>query len=142
MKIDTITIIASGVLLAAALLVLCAGHLRRRHHLRRLLVTDLLRDYFKGGMAAAQLGRRTREIASRHFTGSNEFYALTVSAFQRAIDANLAQQAATRLAHQRRSYWVGPNPQLPRLMVQHYKWTMLDVVHDHWLLPKGKSDDK
>jgi predicted urease superfamily metal-dependent hydrolase len=95
MKIDTITIIASGVLLAAALLVLCAGHLRRRHHLRRLLVTDLLRDYFKGGMAAAQLGRRTREIASRHFTGSNEFYALTVSAFQRAIDANLAQQAHT-----------------------------------------------
>ena len=82
MKIDTITIIASGALLALALVVLYAGYLRRRHHVRRLLVTDLLRDYFRGHMPAPQLKRRTREIASQHFTSSDEFYALAVSAFQ------------------------------------------------------------
>jgi hypothetical protein len=96
MKIDTVTIIASGALLAAALLILYAGHLRRRHHLRRLLVTDLLRSYFKGDVPASQLGRRTREIASQHFTGSNEFYALVVSAFQTAADAALAKQPDTK----------------------------------------------
>ena len=96
MKNDTITIIASGALLAAALLVLYAGHLRRRHHLRRLLVMDLLRDYFKGDLPAPQLGRRTREIASRHFTDSDEFFALAVSAFQSAADSALAPQAHTK----------------------------------------------
>jgi hypothetical protein len=96
MKIDTITIIASGILLATALLVLYAGHVRRRHYLRRLLVMDLLRDYFKGDMSVPQLEQRTRDIASRHFTASNEFYALVVSAFQNAADAALAGQAHTK----------------------------------------------
>ncbi len=96
MKNDTITIIASGALLAAALLVLYAGHLRRRHHLRRLLVMDLLRDYFKGDLPAPQLGRRTREIGSRHFTDSDEFHALAVSAFQSAADSALAPQSHTK----------------------------------------------
>ena len=64
MKIDTITIIASGALLALALVVLYAGYLRRRHHVRRLLVTDLLRDYFRGHMPAPQLKRRTKSPAS------------------------------------------------------------------------------
>jgi hypothetical protein len=101
MRIDTIAIIASGALLAAAILVLCAGHLHRRHHLRRLMVMDLLKSYFKGDMPALQLGRRTREVASRHFTGSDEFYALAVSAFQSAIDATLAQQAHTKQSERR-----------------------------------------
>jgi hypothetical protein len=92
MKIDTITIIASGVLLTAAILLLYSGHLRRRHHVRRRLVMDLLRNYFKGDMPAPQLGQRTREIASQHFTGSDEFYALVVSAFQNAADGALAPQ--------------------------------------------------
>jgi hypothetical protein len=96
MKIDTITIIASGALLAAALVILYAGHVRRRHQVRRLLVMDLLRNYFKGDMPAPQLRQRTREIASRHFTGSDEFYALAVSAFQTATDAALAPQARTK----------------------------------------------
>jgi hypothetical protein len=62
MKIETITIIASGALLAVALLVLYAGYLRRRHHVRRLLVMDLLRNYFEGEMPAPQLGRRSGEF--------------------------------------------------------------------------------
>jgi hypothetical protein len=90
MKIDTITLIISGALLAAALIVLFAGHLRRRHHVRRLLVMDLLRSYFKGDVPANQLGRSTREIVSKHFTRSDEFYSLVVAAFQTAVDA--AQQ--------------------------------------------------
>jgi predicted urease superfamily metal-dependent hydrolase len=57
---------------------------------------DLLRDYFKGEMPAQQLERRTRDIASQHFTASNEFYALVVSAFQNAADAALAGQAHTK----------------------------------------------
>jgi hypothetical protein len=96
MKIDTITIIASGALLAAAILVLYAGHLRRRHHVRRLMVMDLLQNYFRGDMPTPQLKQRTREIASQHFTGSDEFYALVVSAFQSAADAALAPQAHTK----------------------------------------------
>ena len=92
MKIETISIIASGVLLAVALVVFYAGYLRRRHHLRRLLIMDLLREYFKGNVPAQQLKQRTREIASRHFTDSNEFYALAVSAYQGAADSALALQ--------------------------------------------------
>jgi hypothetical protein len=96
MKVDTITIIISGALLAAALIVLYAGHLRRQHHLRRLLVKDLLKSYFNSDMPVAQLGRRTREVASLHFTHSDEFYSLVVSAFQGAIDATLTQQPHTK----------------------------------------------
>ena len=56
---------------------------------------DLLKSYFKGDMAAKQLGRRTREMVSQHFTRSDEFYALAVTAFQSAIDATLTQQTHT-----------------------------------------------
>ena len=99
MKTDTITLIISGALLAAALIVLLAGHLRRRHHVRRLLVMDLLRSYFKGDVPANQLGRSTREIVSKHFTRSDEFYSLVVAAFQTAVDAT--QQPHTEQAERK-----------------------------------------
>jgi hypothetical protein len=54
---------------------------------------DLLRDYFEGDMPVPQLGQRTRQIASQHFTGSEEFYALVVFAFRGAVDATLAAHA-------------------------------------------------
>ena len=92
MKIDTITLIISGVLLAAALVFLFVGHMRRRHHLKRRLLMDLLKSYFKGDVPAKELRRRTREIASQHFTRSNEFYSFVISAFQSAIDAAHTQQ--------------------------------------------------
>jgi hypothetical protein len=95
MKIDTITLIISGTLLAVALIILFAGHLRRRHRVRRLLVMDLLKSYFKGDVPAKQLVPRTREIVSQHFTHSDEFYSLVVSAFQSAVDATLTQQTHT-----------------------------------------------
>ena len=91
MKIDTITLIISGALLAGALIVLFAGHLRRRHRLERQLIKDLLRSYFKGDVPTDQLGRRARETVGQHFTRSDEFYSLVVSAFQNAVDASLTR---------------------------------------------------
>jgi hypothetical protein len=95
MRIDTITLIISGALLAAALVFLFVGHIRRRHHLKQRLLMDLLKSYFKGDVPAKELRRRTREIVSQHFTRSNAFYSLVVSAFQGAIDATLTQQTHT-----------------------------------------------
>lgn len=88
MKIDTITLIISGVLLAGALAVLFAGHLRRRHRIERQLIKDLLGSYFKGDVPLDQLGRHTREIVGQGFTHGDEFYSLVVSAFQSAVDAS------------------------------------------------------
>jgi hypothetical protein len=92
MKIDTITLIASAALLALALFVLYTGYLRRRHRVRRLVMTDLLRDYFRGGMPPHILRSRIIKIANRHFTTSNEFYALAIAAFQNAADSTLASR--------------------------------------------------
>jgi hypothetical protein len=55
MRIDTITLIISGALLAAALVFLFVAHLRRSHHLKRLLLMDLLKGYFKGDVPAKEL---------------------------------------------------------------------------------------
>ena len=92
MKIDTITLIISGALLAGALGLLFAGHLRRRHRLEQQLIKDLLRSYFKGDVPTDQLGRRAREIVGQGFTHSDEFYSLVVSAFQSAVDASRTRQ--------------------------------------------------
>jgi hypothetical protein len=84
-------------LLAGALVVLFAGHLRRRQRFERKLIQDLLRSYFRGEVPSDQLGQRAREIAGRRFTQSDEFYSLAASAFQRAVDAAFLQQTATEL---------------------------------------------
>ena len=101
MKADIIPLIISAALLVIALIVVLMGHLRRRHRLDRLLVIDLLRSYFKDDIPANQLGRRAREIVSKHFTYSDEFYSLVVSAFQTAVDATFAQQPHTEQAERK-----------------------------------------
>jgi hypothetical protein len=101
MKADIIPLIISAALLVIALIVVLIGHLRRRHRLDRLLLIDLLKSYFKDDMPANQLGRRTREIVSEHFTYSDEFYSLVVSAFQTAVDATFAQQPHTEQAERK-----------------------------------------
>ena len=101
MKADIIPLIISAALLVIALIVLLMGHLRRRHRLDRLLLIDLLKSYFKDDMPANQLGRRTREIVSEHFTYSDEFYSLVVSAFQTAVDDTFAQQPHTEQAERK-----------------------------------------
>jgi len=53
----------------------------------------LLGEYFNNDMPADQLSRRSREIASRHFLLSPEFYSLAIAAFQSAFDAKFANKA-------------------------------------------------
>jgi len=101
MKADIIPLTISAALLVIALIVVLMGHFRRRHRLDRLLVIDLLRSYFKDDIPANQLGRRTREIVSEHFTYSDEFFSLVVSAFQAAVDTTFAQQPHTEQAERK-----------------------------------------
>jgi len=44
-------------------------------------------------MSPNQLGRRSREVASRHFLLSPKFYALAAAAFQSAFDAKISKYA-------------------------------------------------
>jgi hypothetical protein len=101
MEIDTISTIISAALLAGVLIFLFFAHLRRRHHMKRLLLMELLKGYFKGDVPADQLGQRARSIVSQHFTRSDEFYSLAVAAFQSAVDTNLAQQTHTKQSERR-----------------------------------------
>jgi len=53
----------------------------------KILVRDAQTVVATCDVPAKELRRRTREIVSRHFTRSNEFYSLVVSAFQACIAA-------------------------------------------------------
>jgi hypothetical protein len=101
MKSDTITLVISALLLAVALFVLFAGHRRRRRHRERLRVTDLLKNYFKGDVPANQIHQRIRDIVSRNFMGTDEFYALVVSAFQGAVDESPTQPTPAKQAERK-----------------------------------------
>ena len=89
---DTIIYIVWGACLIGILLWICFVYLSRRNRAKRLLLMDLFNGYFRGNVTADQLGQRVREIASRHFTGSPEFYAIAIAAFQNATDATLTNQ--------------------------------------------------
>ncbi len=85
----------AGVILIAIFLTLYLVYRRRRIRIKRLMM-DLLKGYFDGDMHADQVGQRTREIASRHFLRSAEFYSLAIAAFQSAADATLTHQALSK----------------------------------------------
>ena len=87
---DTIIGIVWGVLLVGILISIYFAYRRRRRRTKRVLIMDLLKRYFEGGMPTNQLGQRTREIASHRFTQSAEFFSLAIAAFQGAVDARLA----------------------------------------------------
>ena len=88
---DMIRNIAGGAIFAVALI--CLYLVYRHRQLRAIRQTgDLLHEYFRSAMPADQVGQRTREIASRHFIASNEFYSLVTAAFQSAAAAKLGQQ--------------------------------------------------
>ena len=89
---DTILYVAWGVVLLGILLWLVVAYWSRRLSAKRLLLADLFNGYFRGDVPADQLGQRTRQIASRHFMGSAEFYSLAIAAFQGAVDATPARQ--------------------------------------------------
>ena len=93
MGIETFSGIVWTVALVGAVISI---YLTRRHHrlrIKRLLILELLKGYFQGDMPADQLGQRAREITGRGFMQSTEFYSLAVAAFQRAMDAKLANQS-------------------------------------------------
>jgi hypothetical protein len=89
---DTIMYIVWGVLLFAILISIVVAYWSRRLRARRLQLMDLFNGYFRGDVPVDQLGVRARQIASRHFMGSSEFFSLAVAAFQSTVDANLAHQ--------------------------------------------------
>ncbi len=86
--------IGAAIAVAVALSIYLAW--RRRRMRTKRLVGELLQGYFDGRMAADQLGRRLREIASPGFLSSSEFHALTHAAFQGAATTRLAEQGYSR----------------------------------------------
>jgi hypothetical protein len=89
---DTIIYVVWGILLAGILISILLAYRSRRLRTKRQLLTDLFTGYFRGEVPADQFGQRTRQIASRRFMGSTEFYALAIAAFQGAVDARLPHQ--------------------------------------------------
>ncbi len=82
----------AGVALAAAVIFIWLGYRQRVIRTRRL-VKGLLSEYFNSDMPANQLGKRSRDVASRHFLLSPEFYSLAVAAYQNAFDAKFPKHA-------------------------------------------------
>ena len=93
MDIETFGSIVWTAALVGAVISIYLARRHRRLRIKRLLILELLKDYFQGEISADQLGQRTREITGRGFTQSTEFHSLAVAAFQRAIDAKLADQS-------------------------------------------------
>jgi hypothetical protein len=96
MDIETFSSIVWTAALVGAGISIYLARRHRRLRIERLLILELLKGYFQGDMPADQLGRRTREITGRRFMQSTEFHSLAVAAFQRAIDAKLADQSHSR----------------------------------------------
>ena len=92
MDSDTIISIVRGAVLAGILVFLYPAYRHRRLRAKRLMLMELLKRYFRGDVPADQLGARTREIVSRRFVQSSEFYSLAIAAFQGAADAKFADQ--------------------------------------------------
>jgi len=93
---DTIIWIVWGVVLAGILVFFYFAYRRRRLRTKRQLMTDLLKQYFHGGMPARQFGEHARQVSSRHFLRGAEFYSLVIGAFQGAVDAELGQGAYSK----------------------------------------------
>ena len=89
---DTIMYVVWEVPLLGILIWLFLASWRRRLRAKRLQLMDLFNGYFRGDVPADQLGQQARQVASRHFMGSAEFYSLAIAAFQSAVDAKLAHQ--------------------------------------------------
>ena len=65
----------------------------KRRELRKaggLLISELLKAYFQGNIAAHELGRRTQEIANQNFLDPTELHSLISATFERAVEESLA----------------------------------------------------
>jgi hypothetical protein len=94
---DTVMYIVWGVVLLGILISIFLAYWSRRLRAKRLQLMDLFNGYFRGEVPADQLGVRARQIASRHFVGSGEFFSLAVAAFQGAVDARAHQPHSEEL---------------------------------------------
>jgi hypothetical protein len=101
MDSDTIVLIVAGAVLAGVLLSIYFAYWRRRMRRTSLRMAEHFKRYFHGDLRIDQLGRQVREIASRHFLRSAEFYSLAIGAFQGAVDTTLAHPAASKEAERK-----------------------------------------
>ena len=97
---DTMLGVAGAALAAAAIFVWLVS--RRRRNRTRQLVKGLLGEYFNSDMPPDQLGKRSRDVASRHFLVSPEFYSLAIAAYQSAFDAKFPKHARSEDANHAR----------------------------------------
>ncbi len=97
---DTMLGVAGAALAAAAIFVWLVS--RRRRNRTRQLVKGLLGEYFNSDMPPDQLGKRSRDVASRHLLVSPEFYSLAIAAYQSAFDAKFPKHARSEDANHAR----------------------------------------
>lgn len=90
---DTISIIVGAAILAIILLSASFAHWRHELRARRLVILDLLKNYFQGRLPIDRLGERIREVAGRYLMRDTVLYALAIAAFQHAVDEKLAAPA-------------------------------------------------
>lgn len=90
---DAIIYAVWAVLLAGILISLGLTYRSRWLRGRRARLMELFNAYFRDDMPPNELGRHTRQIVTPHFMRSAEFYSLAISAFQGAVDAELADQS-------------------------------------------------
>jgi hypothetical protein len=101
MDSDTFSSIVWGIALIGILISFFFAHWRRRHRTKRLLIKELLKQYFQDGIPANEPGQRIREIGGYYFVRSMELYSLVIAAFQVAVDEKLAHEANLEQAKRR-----------------------------------------
>ena len=83
---ETFSLIVWGVVLIGTVVSIYFARRHRRRRTKRLLIMELLKQYFRGDIPADQLAQRTLEMTSRYFI-QTEFQSLAVAAFQHSVDA-------------------------------------------------------
>jgi hypothetical protein len=83
---ETFSLIVWGVVLIGTVVSIYFARRHRRRRTQRLLIMELLKQYFRGDIPADQLAQRTLEMTSRYFI-QTEFQSLAVAAFQHSVDA-------------------------------------------------------
>lgn len=86
---DTFSIVVGTAILVAILLLIDFAHWRHRLRAKRLLILELLKEYFQGKVPPEQLSKRTREIAGHYFMRDAQLYPLLIAAFQNTVDAKI-----------------------------------------------------
>ena len=83
---ETFSLIVWGVVLIGTVVSIYFARRHRRRRTQRLLIMELLKQYFRGDIPADQLAQRTLEMTSRYFI-QTEFQSLAVAAFLHSVDA-------------------------------------------------------